>query len=661
MSQNILELDQLSVSFDTSQGEVAAVRGVSLNVKKGEILCLAGESGCGKTVLCQSVMHLLPRNSLIKSGRILVDGQDITHSTEKEMRQLRRGKMSMIFQDPLTSLNPTIPIGKQITEVLFKNREISRDEAKKRAVELLRMVEIDHPEDRFDLQPHFFSGGMRQRCVLAIALAAEPQILFADEATTALDVTVEAKILDLLVKIRDETGIAIVFVSHDLGAIAHIADRVAVMYAGRIVEVGTARDIFYDPRHPYTWGLLSAMPSLAGKGGLLRSIPGMPPSLLIPAHEDPEVWSPLKGDAFAVRNPEALAIDYDEQPPMFQITETHSAATWLLDPRAPKIIRPGTENKDEKAASSVYAHGLAHAHDQAERNDDTSEYVIEAKNLKQHFRINRHLTIKAVDGVSFGIRKGEVFGLVGETGCGKSTIARSLSGIYRPTEGEIMYEGLPVSGKDASRTAVDQMHKEIQMIFQDNAAALNPRMTVRHIIEEPCRIMGKADSSMGDRLSRILADVGLSEDLLGKLPSEISGGQRQRVAIARSLMVDPKLIIADEPVASLDISIQAQIIMLFQHLQKLHRFSFLFIAHDLSVVEYISDRVGVMLGGRLVEVAPTEELFANPIHPYTRALLSAIHIPDPDLERNKTILTYDRTLPVSSHLTEVSEGHFAAV
>ena len=628
MSEHILELDRLSVSFDTPLGEVAAVRGVSFSVKAGEILCLAGESGCGKTVLCQSVMHLLPKNGRIRDGRILVDGKDITHSKEREMRDLRKGTMAMIFQDPLTSLNPTIPIGKQITEVLHKNRKMTKQEARTRAIELLRMVEIDHPEERFDLQPHYFSGGMRQRCVLAAALAGEPRILFADEATTALDVTVEAKILDLLLKIRDETGIAIVFVSHDLGAIARIADRVAVMYAGRIAEIGTARDVFYDPRHPYTWGLLQAMPSLAGKDGILRSIPGMPPSLLTPSRSgtgNDNAWSPLKGDAFAERNPYALAIDYEEQPPMFQISETHQAATWLLDPRAPKIDKDagGENDHDERR---TYAHGLSHEHQRDQESLSNAEYIIEAKHLKQYFKINRRLTIKAVDDVSFAIRRGEIFGLVGETGCGKSTIARLLSGIYRPTGGEVLYHG----------------QGRIQMIFQDNAAALNPRMTIRRIIEEPLRITGKLKAGAGHEahLQQMMADVGLSEDLLDKLPSELSGGQRQRVAIARSLMVDPELIIADEPVAFLDISIQAQIINLFQHLQRLHGFSFLFIAHDLSVVEYISDRVGVMLKGKLVETAPTRELFANPQHPYTKALLSAIHVPDPDIERSKKIIYY---------------------
>ncbi|MDO4649580.1 MAG: ABC transporter ATP-binding protein [Eubacteriales bacterium] len=327
---NILELKDYAVSFDTSEGEVEAVRGINLQVKEGEILCIIGESGCGKTVLCQSIMHLLPRYARIKSGSAVVCGKDITHASEREMRKLRGTALSMVFQDPLATLNPTIPVGKQITEAIFKHQKVSREEARKKAIELLTLVGIDQAEARFNLQPHFFSGGMRQRCVIAVALATNPKLLFADEPTTALDVTVEAKIIDLLMEIREKTGISIVFITHDLGIAARIADRVAVMYAGKIVELGTAEDIFYDSRHPYTWGLLSSLPALAIESGELHSIPGMPPPLL----------DPPKGDAFAVRNEYALDIDYEEMPPMFKISDTHYAATWLLDPRAPKIEQP---------------------------------------------------------------------------------------------------------------------------------------------------------------------------------------------------------------------------------------------------------------------------------------------------------------------------------
>lgn len=330
MSEKVLELNNLAVSFNTPEGEVEAVRGVDLSVNAGEILCIVGESGCGKTVMCQSVMHLLPPYACIKHGTMSVCGQDITNYTEKQMRKLRGSVVSMVFQDPLATLNPTIPIGKQITEAILKHQKVTKAAAKARALELLELVGIEDAANRFDLQPHFFSGGMRQRCVIAAALATNAKLLFADEATTALDVTVKAKILDLLLDIRKKTGVSIVFVTHDLGSVARIADRVAVMYAGKIVELGTAEDVFYDPRHPYTWGLLSSLPALAIETGTLRYIPGMPPPLL----------DPPPGDAFAVRNEYALAIDYEQMPPMFQISDTHFAATWLLDARAPKIEPP---------------------------------------------------------------------------------------------------------------------------------------------------------------------------------------------------------------------------------------------------------------------------------------------------------------------------------
>lgn len=328
--QPVLQLSNVSVSFDTPYGEVEAVRDVSWSLNSGEVLAVVGESGCGKTVMVQSIMKLLPKNSKLKQGKIVVDGVDITHYKERQMRKIRANAFSMVFQDPMTSLNPTIPIGKQMVEAIKKHNKISTDEAKNRAKELMRLVEIDDVEERFHLQPHFFSGGMRQRCVLAMALASEPKVIFADEPTTALDVTVQAKILKLIRKLKEKTGVSFVFISHDLGVVAGVADRVAIMYAGKIVEIGTAEQIFYDPRHPYTWGLFSALPSLSSKGKKLQSIPGAPPTMIdLP-----------KGDAFAVRNKYAMKIDYEEMPPMFQISPTHYAATWLLDPRAPRIQPP---------------------------------------------------------------------------------------------------------------------------------------------------------------------------------------------------------------------------------------------------------------------------------------------------------------------------------
>lgn len=328
--QSVLELSNVSVSFDTPYGEVEAVRDVSWCLNPGEVLAVVGESGCGKTVMVQSVMKLLPKNARLKEGKILVEGTDITHYGERQMRKLRASAFSMVFQDPMTSLDPTVPIGKQMVEAIKKHQKISTEAARAKAMELMRMVEIDDVEQRFHLQPHFFSGGMRQRCVLAMALASEPKVIFADEPTTALDVTVQAKILKLIRSLKEKTGVSFVFISHDLGVVAGVADRVAIMYAGKIVEIGTVEEVFYDPRHPYTWGLLSALPSLAKEGEMLRSIPGAPPTMIdLP-----------KGDAFAVRNAYAMKIDYEEMPPMFKVTDTHYAATWLLDERAPEVAVP---------------------------------------------------------------------------------------------------------------------------------------------------------------------------------------------------------------------------------------------------------------------------------------------------------------------------------
>lgn len=325
----VLRLDNWTVSFETAEGVVEAVRSVSFELAPGEVLAIVGESGCGKSVLCQSLIKILPKTSKT-GGCMFAGGKDISNYSEKEMRKLRGPFFAMLFQDPMTTLNPTIPIGKQITEAILKHRKVSREEAKKRAIESLDLVGIDDPVHRFALQPHFFSGGMRQRCVLAIAMALEPKVLLADEPTTALDVTVQARMIDMLKNVKDKMGLSIIFISHDLGVVARVADRVAVMYAGKIVEIGKAEEIFYDPRHPYTWGLLGSMPSVAVETGVYNGIPGLPPILL----------NPPPGDAFAYRNEFAMRIDYEEAPPMFQVTDTHHAATWLLDPKAPRVEPP---------------------------------------------------------------------------------------------------------------------------------------------------------------------------------------------------------------------------------------------------------------------------------------------------------------------------------
>ncbi|MCC0636066.1 MULTISPECIES: ABC transporter ATP-binding protein [unclassified Clostridioides] len=328
--EHLLEVNNLSVSFKIEEGEVQAVRDVSFTLKRGETLAIVGESGCGKSVLCKSLIKILPYNGYIKSGEVLFKSKDLVKKSEKEMEDIRGRDISMIFQDPMTSLNPTISIGKQITEAIVIHQGISKSEAKKRAIELIELVGIDNPEKRFKQFPHHFSGGMRQRIVIAIALACNPEVLIADEPTTALDVTIQAQIIDLIKELQNKIGLSIIFITHDLGVVATMADRIAVMYAGKIVEIGTVEDIFYDPRHPYTWGLLGSLPTLDSQEDYLYNIPGMPPNLL----------NPPKGDAFAVRNKNALRIDYEKEPPMFKINDTHSAATWLLHPDAPKINIP---------------------------------------------------------------------------------------------------------------------------------------------------------------------------------------------------------------------------------------------------------------------------------------------------------------------------------
>ncbi|GHV33989.1 putative ABC transporter ATP-binding protein [Synergistales bacterium] len=615
------------------------MRDVSLSLAAGETVAIVGESGCGKTVMCQSVMKLLPNTARIKQGNIIVCGEDITNYKDRQMRNLRGSTLSMIFQDPMTTLNPTVPIGKQITESLRLHGKMSAAAAHGRAVELLNLVGIDNPERKMKLQPHYFSGGMRQRCVLAIALAMSPKILFADEPTTSLDVTIQANMLDLLRDIQKKTGVAVALISHDLGVVARIADRVAVMYAGKIVEIGTAEDVFYDPRHPYTWGLMGALPSVAIETGTLRQIPGMPPSLL----------SPPPGDAFAVRNEYALAIDYEKMPPMFKISDTHSAATWLLDSRAPLVAPPVRNHIRQDVSKSENLRAVG------------KETIIKVVDYVQHFRVSQSLTIEAVRGVSLELRRGEVFGLVGESGCGKSTIARAIMGIYKPTSGKIYFKDKLVSDRRSYRANRRETARGAQIIFQDSAAALNQRMTAEEIVSEPLVInrMCKSRRELHDRTAELLALVGLDSAYLTKSPPELSGGQRQRLAIARSIAMAPDVIIADEPIASLDVSIQAQIVTLFQKLQRERGFTFLFIAHDLSMVRFICDRVGVMYAGRLVEMAPTDELFSSPHHPYTIALLSATPSPDPVSERAKKIVQFKPELDAADgKMRELSTEHF---
>ena len=457
---DLLEVKNLSVSFDTPQGELEAVRDVSFSLRKGEVLALVGESGCGKSVLCKTIMRLLPSTARIREGSILVNGTDISKYTEKEMQKLRGKLFAMVFQDPMTALNPTMTIGAQIAEaILIHEPKSSKDAVWKRVLELMELVGIDRPAERARMYPWNFSGGMRQRSVLAIALAANPAILIADEPTTALDVTIQAQILDLLRDIQQKLGTATILVSHDLGVVARAAERVAVMYAGKICEIGTAEEIYYQPEHPYTKGLLRSLPALSHGKEMLSTLPGMPPSLI----------HPPKGDAFACRNTQALAIDYEEQPPMFRISETHYAATWLLDPRAAKA-----REKMEQLEKAGHIEEAVQKKWASHKNGDTQlqkagenkpEILLDVQHLTQVFPLTRKLAVKAVDNVSFQIRRGEIFGLVGESGSGKSTVARCAMNIYRPQSGKILYRGLDTKDKAIVRRNRKLLRTTRQIIF----------------------------------------------------------------------------------------------------------------------------------------------------------------------------------------------------
>ncbi len=644
----LLEVKNLYVTFNTYSGKVHAVRGVNFDVDNGETLAIVGESGSGKSVTARAVMRILAKNANVESGEIIYKGKDLLKITEKEMSDIRGDEIAMIFQDPLSSLDPVMRIGKQITEAARIKHGTSKEEAKQKAIKLLDAVGITNPEVRYTQFPFQFSGGMRQRIVIATALACDPELLICDEPTTALDVTVQAKILELIQEIQKERNIGVIFITHDLGVVANLADKVAVMYAGKVVEYGTVYDIFEKPRHPYTMALLSAMPDLeTDSNHELYTIPGAPPNMLYP---------PV-GDAFAPRNQFAMKIDLEQQPPMFDVNEGHWASTWLLHPDAPEIDFNTFRNKVRSESYESVSKHIATSEE---------EPILSVRNLKQYFKSGRgknKMIVKAIDDVSFDIYKGESFGLVGESGCGKTTTGRTIIRLYEPTEGEIIYKGKDISGK-LNKKEKREVNQSMSMIFQDPIASINPRMTVKEIIGEGLRInnLTSSEHEMNELVYQMLETVGLTSEHANRYPHEFSGGQRQRIGVARALITNPDFVIADEPVSALDVSIQAQVLNLLNSIKRKLGLTILFIAHDLSVVKYFSDRIGVMYYGKLVELAESDELYRNPLHPYTQALLSAIPIPDPRIEKGRHHLTYDPSMHNyevdKPSWTEIKPGHF---
>jgi peptide/nickel transport system ATP-binding protein len=671
---DLLSISDLRTQFNTERGVVKAVDDFDLTIREGETVGLVGESGSGKSVSALSLMQLIDDPGEVVSGEAEFRHPELTErfaekyesaigdfvfpdegyvdllsAPEGAMREIRGGEMSMIFQDPMTSLNPALTVGEQVAESLRLHqyggrrkdswwnalREIAPklggkevdEQVLQETIDMLEQVGIPEPTERVDEYPHEFSGGMRQRVLIAIALACQPKLLVADEPTTALDVTIQAQILDLINDLQDDLGMSVLFITHDLGVVAETCDRVAVMYAGDIVEVGPVDDIFHDPSHPYTYTLLESIPDETKER--LTPIEGSVPDLI----DMPD------GCHFAPRCPWAQPECTQGEIPYLQ----HGGDD--VDHRAKCVLEDFDESEYGEDREGITT-----------SDHEIGDRLVSVEGMKKHFsRADGFLdelladeveSVKAVDGVSFDIYEGETVGLVGESGCGKSTAGRTLLHLEEPTDGTIVFAGQDLSELD--RDQLREKRKDMQMIFQDPLSSLDPRMTVGQIITEPLKIHnlpeeppenGKSRKQQRrDRVAELMQAVGLEPGQYDRYPHEISGGQRQRVGVARALAVDPDFIVADEPVSALDVSVQAQILNLLEDLQDEFGLTYLFIAHDLSVVRHISDRIAVMYLGEIVEVADTDELFADPKHPYTQALLSAIPEPDPRTDTDDRII-----------------------
>jgi peptide/nickel transport system ATP-binding protein len=622
----VLQVHGLKTQFFTDEGVVRAVDGVSFSVAGGETLGIVGESGSGKTVAALSLMRLLEEPCRIVAGEIRFQGRDVLAMTPEELRAFRGGGVAMVFQNPMTSLNPVLRIARQLVETMVVHGRYDLDDATTRSVKLLGRMGITAPERAIRSYPHQFSGGMRQRVVIAMGMSNEPALLIADEPTTALDVTIQAQILELLRELNRDFGTAIVLISHDLGVIARVCARVIVMYAGEVVEEGPTEDLLADPRHPYTWALINAVPRLDRHepgSKRLTTIEGAPPDPL----------NHLQGCRFAERCPFRIE-KCAQHPPLETVAPGRKSRCWVTQAggtlaRPHKIVAEpprATARRFEQDQAAVLARGAR---------------LLEVRGLTKHFPLPRdgffgaHRVVHAVDGVDLDVAQGETVGLVGESGCGKSTLARVIVRIFEPTSGSIVFAGEDISS--ASSAAIRPLRRRMQMVFQDPYSSLNPRMTVGEILGEPMRFHGIASGSADTaaRIAEILDVVGLSPKAAARYPHEFSGGQRQRISIARALAVRPDFIIADEPISALDVNIQAQIINLLVDLQERFGLTYLFIAHDLAVVRHISDRIVVLYLGKVMEVAPAEELFSSPLHPYTRHLISAVPIPDAAMERRR--------------------------
>lgn len=620
MTSPILSVTDLSVSFPSEAGTVNAVRGVNFDLLPGKTLGIVGESGSGKSVTSMAIMGLLPDYAKV-AGSVEFDGVELLEKNDKQMSKIRGKDIGMIFQDPLSALTPVFDIGTQLVEAIQTHQKVSKRVALDQAAQLLELVGINEPKLRLKSFPHQFSGGMRQRVVIAIAIANNPKLLIADEPTTALDVTIQAQILDVIKVAQKETGAATIMITHDMGVVAETADDVMVMYAGRPVERAEVHDLFANPRMPYTVGLLGSTPRPdASSEDPLIPIEGNPPTLV--NLEDK--------CQFAPRCPVATDECLHFEPKLLPLKSNQSQSTACI--RSEHITDRKIDGQQMYPVPKLSADVLG------DIPREERKIALAVKDLHKEFPLlkgalvkRRVGTVKAVNGISFEIREGECMAIVGESGCGKTTTLLEIMDL-EPENGQVLLDGADANEFSAAQRR--EARKQLQIVFQDPMSSLNPRLTVREVIAEPLNSLG-FDGDVDDRVIELMELVGLNADHLDRFPSHFSGGQRQRIGLARALATNPKVIVLDEPVSALDVSIQAGVINLLEDLKRKLGIAYLFVAHDLSVVRHLSDRVAVMYEGAFVEEGDTDEIFDNPQHEYTRKLLSAIPIPDPEVGRRQ--------------------------
>ncbi len=627
MSEPVLDVRDLSISYFTAAGEVRAVRGASLSIAPGETVALVGESGSGKSSLAYGIVRWLDAGGRVVSGTVSLHGQNLVTLPARELRAIRGSRIAMVFQDPQTALNPALRVGPQVAEVLREHEGLSRAEARRRAIDGLAQVNLPDPAGVYDRYPHELSGGQQQRVLIAMAFACTPELLLMDEPTTGLDVTTEARILDLVEELKARHGSAILYITHNLGVVARFCHRVVVMYAGEVVEEGPVARVFARPAHPYTRGLLSCVPRLdwSKHDGPLSAIDGRLPSAIAPPRGVP---TPPGGCVFEPRCAFRVAECRETTPPATALPDGGFVRCLRSDQLPPFAFGPA-------GATSTHAE-LAPAPDLLSVDALRCEYP-RRRGLADVLRNSHPPPIRAVDGVTLGVAAGRTLSVVGESGCGKTTLGRAVVGLLEPAAGTIVFDGRDVTG--LARARPRELRRRAQIVFQNPDATLNPQKRVEATLRRPLELFGIAAGAERERrVSELLAAVQLPDAYRTRYPHELSGGEKQRVAIARAFAAEPDLIVCDEPLSALDVSVQAAILNLLVDLQRRSQTSYLFISHDLSVVRFLSDRVAVMYLGKLCEVGTAEEVFTPPYHPYTEALLSAIPVPDPAVRQRRVRL-----------------------